>query len=511
MELTKVVVKGGNTRTRTTPPTNTSYDQTSSANVINHPQDNPNVEVAKLISSYKKEIEIILDHMSPDWNYPSGDHLIIMKECFLNVWELKDEHINPSAFFEEQRCLLKDMNRNYELREVCFRHTPNKSLNCYEEMYNNFLIEQKKKVAPDSTYAQNDSVVSNFDQSQCYHNENRLNLNISNLTIKSFFYKCLDNSDNKLNNNAEKAILNISQLPRGADERSFVQPIVNSSSSAITPTSVDDEKYNDSQTSEDGAEFNSLLYSDSSEEEREVNSIPYNLGLSGRDEKKYTKCFWTDVQNVADEEKNYLGFIHLWGRLSREFDVNKYPKEPCVIQAEDINNTYKLSVIYPKNPNDLPENARNVYWLPWSDGGSAQKTDHVPGREFVTMQALNDSKCSFFITSSLSGCRFVMADQYLAHISKDQYIDGKKDSSIGGRDKAEKKLRCEQRFSKRNRLALSSSSLDFTESEHSYYGEKVSAAFVIGIKKNGRWTIKYLQYTEGAQMGKGVWKIMDNM
>jgi len=244
-------------------------------------------------------------------------------------------------------------------------------------------------------------------------------------------------------------------------------------------------------------------------------------------DKNHSGSFWTDIKKNIDGE-NSIGAIEIKGLLRDSWSLVN-PQGIIYVHAKNEGNTYVLEGL-PNDPNE--KDSRGVYWLPWSSGEegwlpySYDKTkkdltklkdndpNHMLGAEFVTIEKLNKSGCHFFLTSSLSGCRFVATDKYLAHFSK---IHGK-NGSVEARDNAEKELEDKfQELRSTKRLALSQSELSADEypspgkKKFSYYyaGSGISTAFIIGIKEdNGTWTIKYLSHYKGCNRPEGVWQTM---
>jgi len=246
---------------------------------------------------------------------------------------------------------------------------------------------------------------------------------------------------------------------------------------------------------------------------RNINSS-FTQNISPENSKKRTGCFWEDVIKV--EGDNDLGGIIMHGLLRDKMSFDHNPKGPIRIQAENRDGDYVFNFY---EGNDQQKDIANVYWLPWSSGLDST-FEQLLGSEFVTIEDLNISDCQFFMTSNLSGCRFVATDKYLTHISKAHlstlYFKGGSDvaDDANARDKAEETLITRYKPTKRLALSPSNTNSSFCKSmpyssHYSYHD--VDTAFVIGIKTGETWTRKYLKYLEGEVYcpDNGTWHTME--
>jgi hypothetical protein len=226
--------------------------------------------------------------------------------------------------------------------------------------------------------------------------------------------------------------------------------------------------------------------------------------------------FWEAIQ--AASGANAMGVIRFDGRLNLEKDTTTNNQGAVFVHAAERTTGYDLSVVADNAGNSA--DIKKVYWLPWKNR-SAEK---------VLLTDLNNSGCDYFLTSMLSGCRFVATEFYVAHISNEQGIS---DSSVTttreGRDLAEGPLLAPSKPTEahgysESRRKLSISPLPVGESasrgleaiaKHdiiaSYQrGDKagVGSALVLGYKVGEEWTYKWLKFTAGANSPEGTWAIL---
>lgn len=76
---------------------------------------------------------------------------------------------------------------------------------------------------------------------------------------------------------------------------------------------------------------------------------------------------------------------------------------------------------------------RMVFWLPW-------KHAHMTS---ISIVELNQYKCDYFMTDELTGCRFVVTDQYIAHIANWAYPPQKGMSEPSNAEKRKNRIRKE--------------------------------------------------------------------
>ncbi|RDK02459.1 hypothetical protein DLM46_12765 [Paraburkholderia lacunae] len=110
--------------------------------------------------------------------------------------------------------------------------------------------------------------------------------------------------------------------------------------------------------------------------------------------------FWSEVK--AATGNNTLGVIRMTGLLDAERSRTN-PAGPLPVSATSVLGGYELGNVEPHQKGDVQQ----VYWLPWKN----QSCEYVP------MTTLTESGCRYFLTSMLTGCRFVVTETYVAHIS----------------------------------------------------------------------------------------------
>ncbi|MFZ6644926.1 hypothetical protein ACO0LO_04375 [Undibacterium sp. TJN25] len=238
---------------------------------------------------------------------------------------------------------------------------------------------------------------------------------------------------------------------------------------------------------------------------------------------------WDEVPGLVGE--NTLGVIMFNGKLRDQRSETNAKGAVWINAARRENGTgYDLSMA-----DGNPENSthiKQVYWLPWKNLSV----------ESVLVRELNLTPCQFFLTSTFSGCRFVVTDTYVAHIANEQPPSmGEARNRQIDRDNAESSLQMpvndDDAPSVRRKLSISpfplpppvkkesKSSGSDSEDEApvntgrgrdlifgwdviaSYQrGAKLGAgmAMVIGYKEGNEWTYKWLKM-EGENSASGQW------
>lgn len=170
--------------------------------------------------------------------------------------------------------------------------------------------------------------------------------------------------------------------------------------------------------------------------------------------------------------------------------------------------------------NDCPQNQsygeQLVYWLPYDKN----KVSHVSTKD------LQSSKCLVFVTTTFSGCRFSMTDDYVAHVPSGRmellqkhYQKAKSSSTVIGdnldqvnalaRDEDEQKLsdpesRARHKFVRRTLTPTKLSEMDANQKEvykatEDHLNDSENAV-VIGVRKNAQQPFHfYAQITKNGQ------------
>ncbi len=152
--------------------------------------------------------------------------------------------------------------------------------------------------------------------------------------------------------------------------------------------------------------------------------------------------FWQYIKTVTDGQvspfqlqvvppnfNNKLrgSVVELDAEYSKSFDLSR----DIVLLASPRASTSKLS-------NDT----RRVYWLPW-------KHAHMTS---VSIVELNQYNCDYFMTDELTGCRFVVTDQYIAHVANWAYPPQKGAAEPSDVEKRQNRIRKEKEYRADHRL-----------------------------------------------------------
>lgn len=214
--------------------------------------------------------------------------------------------------------------------------------------------------------------------------------------------------------------------------------------------------------------------------------------------------FWDDVKAANGE--NTMGVITMAGELANEKgDTNAQGARwiSATASATPVPVGYTLTIVADKANNSAE--TKYAYWLPWKNI-SVEK---------VMMSALNASGCDYFLTSMLTGCRFVATDIYVAHISNEQASGQDITTTQQARDAVETPLM--MKVGHRRKLSITAQDkrgIDWTgEDTISSYKRsadlQTGSAFVIGYKDEGAWKFKWLKHSLGENFPDGVWSILE--
>jgi len=131
----------------------------------------------------------------------------------------------------------------------------------------------------------------------------------------------------------------------------------------------------------------------------------------------------------------------------------------------------------------LGMNSHNLYWLPWGDGTVAS----------VTWAGLAGT--NLFLTSTFSGCRFVVNDTGVAHVAWGTHGGGHAHGSSHGRDYAEVTAASGNPTGGGRRRALSVTGAvpGRVNEQRLTYDINLNQCVVIGWKTGNRWTFKCLK------------------
>jgi hypothetical protein len=219
--------------------------------------------------------------------------------------------------------------------------------------------------------------------------------------------------------------------------------------------------------------------------------------------------FWTAIE--AANGANAMGVIRLCGALDLEGGALN-PQGPVWVHAGERSGNEPGYDLTPVANNDAgSDEIKQVYWLPWKNR-SVEK---------VLNSKLDSSNCRYFLTSMLTGCRFVATDTLVAHVSNEQGTAQEPTTNQAGRDHAESGILMEPLATHRRKLSISAVQPepekngmnwgDDWDIVHSYQRDgKVGAgsAFVIGYKTHAGWTYKWLKHLENKNRPSGTWSIL---
>jgi len=128
-----------------------------------------------------------------------------------------------------------------------------------------------------------------------------------------------------------------------------------------------------------------------------------------------------------------------------------------------------------------------IYWLPWL------KNETV----YAERAWFEKSKCEYFVTSALSGCRFVLTPQHVIHIAAEV-------CHAGGKDGAQNEITKGDPRARKMSVSINASN----EQGYGNYRERTERGLglVFGMRRDGIWTYKALKYTLGST--GGTWETM---
>lgn len=113
--------------------------------------------------------------------------------------------------------------------------------------------------------------------------------------------------------------------------------------------------------------------------------------------------FWNDLKRIRDGEESSF-HIQLDSFFGEE---EGYGSAINVRAGYSPNEIFLMPASKYLPTRALDSGCASVYWLPWEDMEMVK----------VMFRDLNASPCSYFMTAEFSGCRFVITDEYLAHIA----------------------------------------------------------------------------------------------
>ena len=188
--------------------------------------------------------------------------------------------------------------------------------------------------------------------------------------------------------------------------------------------------------------------------------------------------FWEKLH--TQEGQNTLGNIILSTGLTEEL---KPPGQNngglmyiCAVPLAGSTKGYQLIGTH----TETHEGSVPVYWMPWKSGETV----------YAERKWFERSKCAYFLTAQLTGCRFVVTHDYVLHIASNVNFApaGPLGSSV--RDVAELTVTGGQRG---RRFSFNGGELGYSKN-----------ALAFGMRKDDIWTYKALKYSLGDEGGDWV-------
>jgi hypothetical protein len=203
----------------------------------------------------------------------------------------------------------------------------------------------------------------------------------------------------------------------------------------------------------------------------------------------YTSAFWEALQRVQPGP-NALGNIVLSSTM--QMDGLKAPGENNRgLRYVGARSNLGERGYFLESDTKRFDGAVPAYWLPY------KKADVV----YAERAWYEDSVCQYFLTTPLSGCRFVLTDTLVMHIASDVGGASERDSKV--------RTRVEEGLTGRH---IHVRRFSFTDKERGYHsttldGRLNGKGLVFGMRTpQGSWIYKALRYTIGS--GGGTWSIL---
>lgn len=113
--------------------------------------------------------------------------------------------------------------------------------------------------------------------------------------------------------------------------------------------------------------------------------------------------FWNDLKRIRDGEVSSFR-VQMDSFFGEE---EGYGNVINVRAGYSSNEIFLIPALKHLPTAAIDSGCASVYWLPWQDMEMVK----------VMFSELNALPCSYFMTAEFSGCRFVITDEYLAHIA----------------------------------------------------------------------------------------------
>ncbi len=221
--------------------------------------------------------------------------------------------------------------------------------------------------------------------------------------------------------------------------------------------------------------------------------------------------FWDGLKQVVD---NYVSPFQV--QLSASFGAQSSQSYKGTVRAMFYKDQVTLvpgNSVLPQIQGALDLGLGSVFWLPWSNQSITK----------VMLTDLNSSGCNYFMTSEFSGCRFVITNEYIAHVAHWAKAGGnnmvplfrrsqvRTEAELSGRERAGmQKPTLYRAISSSNLTNSAASGFGSNDSQTlSYFqgGIDVDRMLIFGYRDTNSiigWSFKYLTFTAN-QMTKPIW------
>jgi hypothetical protein len=192
--------------------------------------------------------------------------------------------------------------------------------------------------------------------------------------------------------------------------------------------------------------------------------------------------FWEDLKKECGDSQFQFYIDHNQTRLSGEYHASTNPIGPVHMEAYVQGEFVALEIVAEKTATSAL-----VYWLPWKNRSVTK----------IERSVVEGSGCDFFLTTMLSGCRFVYDGTVLAHVANDAGHGAGTDQR--GLAEGEHGIASSSASYRR----LSCSDLTAPNIESYFMEEKDKGrAMVWGTRGEAGWSYKWLKHTNVAPKGK---------
>jgi len=179
--------------------------------------------------------------------------------------------------------------------------------------------------------------------------------------------------------------------------------------------------------------------------------------------------------------------IILGGRFAEQLSDTNKKGRTTIVSSHDVANN--ITYLDHEKKAEL-SSTMELYWLPWQHGEITT----------ATLAELNQSGCQYFLTSTFSGCRFVVTNESVSHVAFSQNVWGHDSTS---RDLAELFMPGPAP-TRRRKLSITGSTVPLGDenSSSATYGTGFrdgiwqGNAVVLGYRTGNEWHFKALIYSD---------------